>query len=257
MPSPDIFFPPAPRPTHRRASAITAIFALALILACFLGLDRWVYTHISLISNTPSPTDQDFYHRTHWLWDAVRLFSGLSGGIAAGALIALIHPRGWRITLLTTIAVLATDITGMLLQGGIGRLRPNHTDPGDPYSHLHFTHPALALSRDTAACFPSGEATAAFALASALALLWPRSTILWYTIASLCAAERILHGAHYLSDVTAGSLLGVCLTSWLFARLLQLTPWQAHAVPETTRPSGPAHPCDPPAASSPAASSPA
>jgi undecaprenyl-diphosphatase len=57
--------------------------------------------------------------------------------------------------------------------------------------------------------FPSGHATTAAALATALFLLWPRGLPLYVVAALLVMASRIILDAHYTSDVIAGAAIGV------------------------------------------------
>ena len=69
--------------------------------------------------------------------------------------------------------------------------------------------------------FPSGHATTVAALALALGLLWPRLMQPLLLLAGFVMLTRVAVGAHYLSDVIAGSALGVATTLWLhraFAR---------------------------------------
>jgi lipid A 4'-phosphatase len=61
--------------------------------------------------------------------------------------------------------------------------------------------------------FPSGHATTAAALATALFLLWPRGLPLYVVAALLVMASRIILDAHYTSDVIAGAAIGVA-TAW-------------------------------------------
>lgn len=61
--------------------------------------------------------------------------------------------------------------------------------------------------------FPSGHATTAAALATALFLLWPRGLPLYVVAALLVMASRIVLDAHYTSDVIAGAAIGVA-TAW-------------------------------------------
>lgn len=61
--------------------------------------------------------------------------------------------------------------------------------------------------------FPSGHATTAAALATALFLLWPRGLPLYVVAALLVMASRIILDAHYASDVIAGAAIGVA-TAW-------------------------------------------
>lgn len=56
--------------------------------------------------------------------------------------------------------------------------------------------------------FPSGHATAIFALAAALSVWWPRGRWLWWAVAVVVAWSRVALGMHYPSDCLAGALLG-------------------------------------------------
>ena len=64
---------------------------------------------------------------------------------------------------------------------------------------------------------PSGHTTTAFALAFSLSVLYPRLRVLWFAFALLLGASRVMVGAHYLSDVCAGAILG-WLTVHLFMK---------------------------------------
>lgn len=57
--------------------------------------------------------------------------------------------------------------------------------------------------------FPSGHATAAFAMARMQADRHPDQAILWYGGAALIAESRVHLHRHYTQDVIAGALLGV------------------------------------------------
>ncbi len=64
---------------------------------------------------------------------------------------------------------------------------------------------------------PSGHATTAFALAGALAALFPRARIAWYLAAVCLAASRVMVNAHFPSDIAAGAVVGYA-TAGFFAR---------------------------------------
>ncbi|ABL64746.1 phosphatase PAP2 family protein [Chlorobium phaeobacteroides] len=66
--------------------------------------------------------------------------------------------------------------------------------------------------------FPSGHSATAFSAAAALSLLFPRFRLFFFTAAILIAFSRIAINKHYISDVLAGSLLGLASTAFLYQR---------------------------------------
>lgn len=56
--------------------------------------------------------------------------------------------------------------------------------------------------------FPSGHATAAFAVATMQASYHPKQAILWYTGAALISYSRVRLRRHYTQDVIAGAAIG-------------------------------------------------
>lgn len=204
------------RSSRRTLLLVLFVTALALIIAGFAGLDRWFYENVSLKTNVDTNLSKSFYHQTRWLWDAAR-WIGHPLGVGLGLIaVTLLHPRSWRIAVLLGIAILITDTAGYLAKGTISRIRPNQSQ-----SQLAFAAPfsGFTSSDDVKTSFPSGEATAAFALSAGLAIAAPGYGWLFYLLAGLCAAARLVAGAHYLSDVTAGVLLGVWLTNGCYAAL--------------------------------------
>src|SRR6476661_9423270 len=107
----------------------------------------------------------------------------------------------------------------------IGRARPKLFDTLGPFDFQLFS-----FTPDHAS-FPSGHATNIFALATVLAMLWPRGRVLLYTIAAWIAASRVLIGQHYFTDAVGGALLGTAFPylvrerfaarRWLFEPLPQ------------------------------------
>ena len=67
------------------------------------------------------------------------------------------------------------------------------------------------------ASFPSGHATTAFAFAATIALFAPRYRVGLLALATMLAISRVVVGAHYLSDVLAGAMLGIAFTLVLAA----------------------------------------
>ncbi len=238
--------PRAPASPKRRMVGAALVWSLAavLIAAGFLGLDRWFYEHVALRFSTPNPVDRDPYAATALLWDSARYFGSLTGALIAYFVVLAIHPKGGRAANTAIVAILVADALGLLVKDSVCRVRPNQAP-----SHLAFMKPFEALRLDArhiaaragavltgatspkdlnpaAVCFPSGEATAAFALATALSLLYPRARPFAYAAAVLTALARILAGAHYVSDVTAGAVIGTLTATWVFT-FLKRRRWRA------------------------------
>jgi membrane-associated phospholipid phosphatase len=82
--------------------------------------------------------------------------------------------------------------------------------------------------------FPSSHTTGAFALSLGLAWFYPRGRGLFLGLALITAAQRVLHGAHFVSDTLAGMGIALLMTRWslrakLAGRLIVLAPPWAQA----------------------------
>jgi undecaprenyl-diphosphatase len=111
---------------------------------------------------------------------------------------------------------LAVAISGILvnvLKYGIGRARPRLFDETGSFAFDFWPGDASWAS------FPSGHATTAMALGTAVALLFPRLRWVFLCLGFWVAMTRVFVRAHYPSDVVAGCLLGA-FTAWLLARVL-------------------------------------
>lgn len=84
-----------------------------------------------------------------------------------------------------------------------GRLRPKLLFEADIYG---FAPLSIGYEYNS---FPSGHAATVFALAWALAFLFPRLRFALFTSAALIGLSRLIVGAHFLSDVVAGAYVGV------------------------------------------------
>lgn len=100
------------------------------------------------------------------------------------------------------IAIAATGLAADIIKIFVGRARPKLFESLGPFHFSPFVFRAEFYS------FPSGHATTMFALATALALLWPRGRVLLFTGACWIGLSRVVICAHYLSDVMAGAALG-------------------------------------------------
>ena len=104
------------------------------------------------------------------------------------------------------ICVIWSLISGVIvtpvLKFAVGRKRPRDTDK---------TFDVKLFSG--ASSFPSGHATEAFAVASVIATRYDSGWVkgVAYGSAALVGFARVHHQAHFLSDITAGALIGTAV----------------------------------------------
>jgi membrane-associated phospholipid phosphatase len=121
------------------------------------------------------------------------------------------------------VSVGGAGLISTLLKNIVGRARPKLFETVGPFEFQLF-----AFDPDYGS-IPSGHATNIFALATVIAILWPRGRVLLYTIAAWIAASRVLIGAHYFTDALLGAALGTAfpyfvrdrfaVRRWLFERM--------------------------------------
>jgi membrane-associated phospholipid phosphatase len=112
------------------------------------------------------------------------------------------------------VPVLVTEV----IKWCVGRGRPFVGGEANVFNFSHFAGTPAYSS------FPSGHATTAFALAFAVAAVWPASRMVMVVYALIIAATRLVLLAHHPSDVVAGALVGVIgamfVRYWFAARRL-------------------------------------
>ncbi|OLE42485.1 MAG: hypothetical protein AUG11_01220 [Nitrospirae bacterium 13_1_20CM_2_62_14] len=128
------------------------------------------------------------------------VLAGISGALLAIGLVSK-QPRFRRAGLESLIAHAAAALTAQALKHLIGRPRPRMTHGGG----FQFG-PSWDTGLDS---FPSGHATASFAVAAVLARHFPRAGWLLYGAASFVALSRVARGSHFPTDVLAGVGLGL------------------------------------------------
>jgi membrane-associated phospholipid phosphatase len=113
----------------------------------------------------------------------------------------------WRDTAIIVLSSAFSAINAVL-KWIFGRIRPFHGSlPFQLHPFRGGFHGAMLSEQNLS--FPSGDASLAFALSAALAMVVPRHQWLWWTLAIIVSLERIAEGAHYPSDVVAGAALGI------------------------------------------------
>lgn len=103
---------------------------------------------------------------------------------------------GWQSLMAHGIA----GIISNLMKHLIGRPRPKFMHAG-----THELSPITGSGWDS---FPSGHATASFAVATVLAVRFPRFRYAILLVPLAIAASRVVRGSHFLTDVAGGLLLG-------------------------------------------------
>ncbi len=126
-----------------------------------------------------------------------------------------------RIALYGFAVIAISGVAAIVLKFGLGHPRPHLQPAVEGLAAL--TGPTLDPDR---ASFPSGHATTMAALAVGLAFLWPRLALLVAPFALTVALSRSVVGAHFLSDIAAGLLLGAAsalvIAGWFADRRLAL-----------------------------------
>jgi membrane-associated phospholipid phosphatase len=192
--------------------AVLLIILWLMLLAAAFAVDwqvkSWLYAH-------------EFYSEaahimrgTPWA-QAVKAMGHFGFAAAVAGILVGLRRLPWRRGVLLLICA-ATALISELIKGIAGRPRP-FSDANGLSGWLEF-HP-FAADFARAKAFPSGHTMLAFATAACLARYYPRWQGLFYALATLVAAERVLEVAHHVSDVVAAAGLGILLTS-LCLRLL-------------------------------------
>jgi membrane-associated phospholipid phosphatase len=120
--------------------------------------------------------------------------------LAAGVALAW---RRFAPFVLTALAVALADGLTELVKLAVGEHRPTGT------------HPLVAMPSSDS--FPSGHTSTAFAAATVLARLEPRSAPGLFLLAAAIGYSRLYVGVHFPLDIAGGAVLGVATALLLLA----------------------------------------
>lgn len=152
--------------------------------------------------------------------------------LITAVLLFALHPRALRAAALMVLTGLP-GIFVWLIKWVAGRSRPFRWSTAwkwDPFREGFY-----GLFHQTDLGFVSGDATLAFAWATAMTILVPRGKWFWYFWALVTAVQRVVQTAHYPTDVIAGSVLGTFSVIWIQRILMILFPLPATDEPTTNR----------------------
>lgn len=116
------------------------------------------------------------------------------------------NPKGENISLFLFATVAVSGIAVDIIKVIAGRYRPSELFEHGAYG-FDFFHIERAMTS-----FPSGHTATAFALAMAIAYLWPRWSVVAWVFAILIGISRLAIGAHYPSDIMGGAVVGLIST---------------------------------------------
>jgi len=143
-----------------------------------------------------------------WMLSATRLGDGWLW-LAVAFVVFDSADRWRRILAAAALAAGVANVALVLLKRSVRRRRPRGlaAHPAFAVKASHFVRfvPSDRFS------FPSGHSANAFAVATVLALTFPWLAPAALLLAASIAASRFVIGLHFLSDVVAGSLLGLLI----------------------------------------------
>ena len=202
---------PAPRRFDSAIPLWVKLFCVATaIMLSILLLDQrvavWADTHRHLIPDLTRRAEKgdlgrELMHLEQW----GQFVSTVMIVVAVG----LIDPAGRRRAFSIGVGCFWTVMVTHLLKDLIGRSRPFIAHDSHD-GHWVWGGPMMGFAHGSAwGSFPSAHTSSAFALAAGLAWYYPRARPLFMTLACITATLRVLHTAHYVSDVIAGMVVGV------------------------------------------------
>ena len=134
--------------------------------------------------------------------------------VIAGIVAWLRRDAAWlRVICMMIVASAVAGLAADAVRVATGRTRPNAPAPQGWYGPV--SQGRWVSIQPEYEAFPSAHAAASMGLIAPLLLLRRRAGWLLLPVPILIAAARICAGAHHLSDVLAGALLGFAVAAWV------------------------------------------
>jgi undecaprenyl-diphosphatase len=212
------------RAEARRRLALHSLWLVAglsaLIIVLMFAFDA---TEIALMPKRGAPDlwpvriFTDFGKDEYVLWALAALF--VVGALAYPLVRSGARPAAARFAIRVEYCLLAVALPVVVAEAikwTAGRGRPFVGGKANAFNFVPFTGTEAYFS------FPSAHAVTAFALAFAIAAIWPRWWVATFSYAVLIAASRLVLLAHHPSDVVGGALVGIvgamAVRYWFAAR---------------------------------------
>jgi membrane-associated phospholipid phosphatase len=183
---------------------ITVTLVILLCILSYIFTDIKVALWFHTLNNT----------RSYDVFNVITDFGESQWYLIAGMLLFVIFRKANPVRaysgLFLSLSVAVSGVSADIIKFIAGRARPTlyFSDKLYGFDFFHFEYEWIS--------FPSGHAATAFSVAIVLTILYPRWRVPFLFAGILIAFSRIFLTQHYISDVIAGSLLGIASTIILY-----------------------------------------
>jgi membrane-associated phospholipid phosphatase len=219
--------PPHPEPPQASTLRQSRKTALALVLwavaiAAAFALDHpvanWMYSMRPALPRHHIEYQNGPLSREDWLAKVLRIPGEAIYPVLVVGVILIARRERWLAGGFVALVAATASGVNALLKWTFGRIRPLR--PGPAWDFFSGGWNGL-IHLKTDVSFASGHAVLAFAVATAVSVIWPRAGRVLYIPAVIVGIERIAENAHYLSDVVVAAFVAWgCARgiAWAFAR---------------------------------------
>jgi len=206
-----------------RGKAVASWFAIGLVAAALLAVSFFLDDAVLAFMKThTTPAVLAFgrfgSHYGQWNWLMVPcLIVGIAAWLRRDA-------ATLRVLCVMVIVSILAGLGANVVRATTGRTRPNAPASVEQGWHGPRANGEWVVIKHEYNAFPSAHAAASMGLLFPLLLLRKRIGWLLMPVPILIGAARICVGAHHLSDVVAGALLGIIIAVCTTQRLMAVMP---------------------------------